>query len=225
VLDFYRRCRAAMHEITEGLGEAGEPHGERAFTAPLDGLAGGRLIISRGADNIMLRGDNTLADLIRVRFERTTPEIRVAGGIITLRRKHPSVGDAGRGEIALNATIPWQIDIGGGAVEMTIDLRKVQLAALDIKGGASGLTVLLPRPSGTVPVRFSGGLHSVTIQRPGGVAARVQVKPGASNLTLDGEDLGTVSATGWETRGYKSAANRYAIAALGGANLLSVAAK
>jgi hypothetical protein len=83
-------------------------------------------------------------------------------------------------------------------------------------GGASGVVVTLPRPSGTVSVGVSGG-SDATIHRPAGVAARISVGRGASKLTFDEQCFGAI---GGETRlqspHYEGAADRYDIEVSGG---------
>jgi hypothetical protein len=80
-------------------------------------------------------------------------------------------------------------------------------------GGASGVVVTLPRPSGTVSVGVSGGPAT----QPSTVAARISVGRGASKLTFDEQCFGAI---GGETRlqspHYEGAADRYDIEVSGG---------
>jgi hypothetical protein len=86
--------------------------------------------------------------------------------------------------------------------------------------------VTLPRPSGTVSVRVSGGASDVTIHRPAGVAARVRVGRGASKLAFDDQHFGAIGGeTRLQTPDYGDAADRYDIEVSGGASKLTVDAR
>jgi hypothetical protein len=93
-----------------------------------------------------------------------------------------------------------------------------------VAGGASRLEVVLPAPSGIVTVVIFGGASNVAIRRSEGVAARLRVDGGATNLTFDDRHIG---AAGGEldlqsSGDYNGAADRYDIAVTGGANNLSI---
>jgi hypothetical protein len=95
--------------------------------------------------------------------------------------------------------------------------------ALELDGGASNLTIILPTPAGTVPIRVARGVHDLTILRPAGVAARVQVGDGARSLTLDDQHFGAIGgSTRWQNPGYDQTTDRYDIAVSGGANTLTL---
>jgi hypothetical protein len=92
-----------------------------------------------------------------------------------------------------------------------------------VDGGASRLEVVLPAPSGIVTVVILGGASNVAIRRPEGVAARLRVDGGATNLTFDDRHIGAAGGE-LDLQGgvYDGAAARYDIAVTGGANNLSV---
>jgi hypothetical protein len=59
------------------------------------------------------------------------------------------------------------------------DLHTIQLLGVEVQHATSQAELTLPRPAGTVLMRF-GGASEVTIHRPTGTAARIQVAGGAS---------------------------------------------
>jgi hypothetical protein len=126
-------------------------------------------------------------------------------------------------EVALNARIPWDVEVRGGASGLVVDLHGLRLGSLSLAGGASRVEVVLPAPSGTVSVFILGGASNVTIRRPEGGAARLRVSGGATNLKFDDRRIG---AAGGELdlrdRVYDSAADRYDVAVTGGANNVSI---
>jgi hypothetical protein len=127
-------------------------------------------------------------------------------------------------EVELNACIPWDVEIRSGASRLVADLRGLRLVSLGLDGGAGRLDVMLPAPSGDVAMVILGGASNVTIRRPEGVAARLHVVGGVTNLRFDDRHIG---ATGCEldlqSRAYEHATDRYDIAVTGGANNVNIA--
>jgi hypothetical protein len=155
------------------------------------------------------------------------PEVRVNGGTVTIRyprRLRTLFGSNHEAEIALNAAVPWRIELRNGASDTVADLRGLILAGLEIRGGASSVTVELPAPIGTVPVRIDGGASGITINRPPGVEVSLRVKGWAVHVTFDER---TFDAMGSDERlqspGYADATRRYNIEVTGGASNVTVA--
>jgi len=91
-----------------------------------------------------------------------------------------------------------------------LSLGGLDLSGLEVRGGASSFRVELPKPSGTVPVRISGGASEIVVRRPAGVAARVRLKGWASQLTFDDQTFGAIgSDVSLQSPGYEDAAARY----------------
>src|SRR5829696_4312203 len=175
--------------------------GGGGFSAPLGAASSGRLQFVRGAANVVLRVDSSIDDLYRARFD--------------WRRR--------TAEVTLNPAIPWQIEFHGGLSRLDADLSALRVGSFEVTGGASGVAVTLPRPSGTVSVRVTGGASDVTIHRPEGVAARIRVGRGVSELAFDEQRFGAIGGeTRLQTPGYGGAADRYDVEVAGGASKLSV---
>jgi hypothetical protein len=157
------------------------------------------------------------------------PIVVVRGGVVSIRYTRVASCDwTGNrperpGEIALNAGIPWDVEVRGGASRLTADLSGLRLGSLKVDGGASRLEVVLPDPSGAVSVVILGGVSNIAIRRPEGVSARLRVEGGVTNLAFDDRRIG---ATGGEldlrSRDYEEAVDRYDIAITGGANNTSI---
>ncbi len=200
--------------------------GSDYFAAPLGSSTSGRLRFTCSAHRVVIRADVHLRGLYRARFGYRKPVVGVRGGVVTirfpdcdwlnLRSERPA-------EVELNAHIPWDVEIRGGASRLAADLRELRLGSLSLDGGASRLEVVLPDPSGAVAVVILGGASNVAIHRPNGVAARLRVGGGATNLQFDERHIG---AAGRELdlrdRDYDSAADRYDVAFMGGANNVSI---
>lgn len=192
------------------------------FSALLGDLQSGRLVFANGASLLALRADAGMSELYRARFQGPVPEVEADGGTIIVRYPRRSwFLDWGgcAGEVTLNAAVPWRIEVRGGASEVNAKLGGLDLSGLEVESGASKVHLELPKPSGTVLVRITGGASKVTVRRPSGVAARLRLKGGAAGLTFDDEIFGAV---GGEVRlqspGYEDASGHYDIEISGGAS-------
>jgi hypothetical protein len=197
--------------------------------ALLGSVRSGRLRFTNGAHRVAIRADLYVRGLYRARFGSRTPTVGVQGGVVTIRYPRFPTGDwlvcrsERSAEVALNARIPWDVEVRGGASRLLADLRGLRLGSLSLDGGASRLEVVLPAPTGTVAVVILGGASNVAIRRPEGVAARLHVDGGATNLKFDDRRIG---AAGGELdlrdRDYDGATYRYDVAVTGGANNVSI---
>src|SRR4051812_26090709 len=222
------------------------------FAVPLDGATCGRLEIRGGTASLRVLAAPGSADLLRSRFTGLSPEIHAAGGRVTVRARFgledwlrslfgggpppvgPEVrledwirsffdGEQYRGELWLTDAVPWHVSLRGGARDLEADLRGLRLTGLDLAGGAAGMVVDLPRPSGLVPVRLRGGAASIAFRRPKGVPARVEVLGGMASFRFDDQRLGAVGGrTRLQSPGFADAKDRYEFDITGGASDLVV---
>ncbi len=167
-----------------------------------------------------------MEELYRTRFEGRRPKVRADGDTVAIeypksiltwdRRKAASW-------VTLDASVPWRIEARTSVARLTADLGALSLKGIEASGGVVRSTLALPRPSGEVPIRITGGAAELTIHRPAGVAARVRVKNGASDLTLDSQYFRAVGGTlDWRSPDYETASDRYDIEVLRGARSLVV---
>lgn len=121
--------------------------------------------------------------------------------------------------VTLTDRIPWAIQIGGGAANLRLDLRHLQLSKLDISGGADQLDGQLASPKGAVVLAVSGGASNVTLQAPAHSEWRVMVSGGVSAVTINGSSHGSLGGDfQQQSPGYTSATNRFDIEISGGAS-------
>src|SRR5262249_59811423 len=94
------------------------------FVAPLGSATSGRLVFAQGISRVSLRGEASMDDLFRAHFAGAIPSVRVQGNSVTIQYPHYSPFDWLRyalfwgqqyGEVVLNGTIPWDIEVHGGA--------------------------------------------------------------------------------------------------------------
>jgi hypothetical protein len=90
------------------------------------------------------------------------PIVEVRGGVVSIRYTQVASCDwtgyrpERPAEVALNAGIPWDVEVRGGASRLLADLSGLRLGSLSVDGGASRLEVVLPDPSGAVTVVILG---------------------------------------------------------------------
>jgi len=206
---------------------------DHQLAAPLGRVASGRLVIGPKAARLSVRGDPAMAELYQARFQSPPPAVQVQGGAVTVRYPRmarltglrAALGPPPRGQLRLNASIPWHVRVRGGTAHTSFDLSGLTLYALELGGGVSDVEVLLPTPAGTVPVRVAGGVHRLTVLRPAGVDVRVRVGHGARRLTLDDQHFGAIGGrTRWHSPDYHRTCDRYDIAVSGGADTLTLEA-
>jgi DNA-binding MarR family transcriptional regulator len=200
---------------------AGKSEGN-SFVARLGSVSEGRLLFTRGMTGVEVEGSRDMDDLVRVRFERTTPDVQVQGGIVTVRQRHAFLSGPDSGSVALNASIPWSVEVRSGLSGSKLDLRDVALQELRVKSGTSGLEMWLGRPEGVVPVRLMQGSDKVKIHLVAGAAGRINLKQGGSNLNLDGRRIASSGPTIWHSPDYNPTAGRYEISLHSGVNNLTV---
>jgi DNA-binding MarR family transcriptional regulator len=232
ILDFVRRSQPLNREETARLRSptSAKEGGGGEFAVPLGSVTRGSLVFERGASDIFFGVDSSMGELLRARFEGPASQARAQNGTVTVRqrrRRPPSLGrDEHANEIWLNGSIPWEVEVRGGASHLAAThLDELELRSLEIKGGASKVELTLPPPSGTIPLRVLGGAESVTVRRPKGVAARVRVSGGASGLVLDEQRHGAVGGeTSLQSPDYEHARDRYDIEVFGGVSGLTIEA-
>ncbi|MFT3926692.1 MAG: MarR family transcriptional regulator [Myxococcales bacterium] len=209
----------------EGLGDAA-PQGFEELSAALGLTREGRFELTRGASNFTLGAmRNTL--LYRARFEGPAPRVRAESGQVFLEYNHSALRMFSLRkhtlQVDLNDKIPWEMVFRGGASKVVANMQELRLKSFELRGGASQVTLQLPTPSGTVPVRITGGSSQLKLLRPKNTPMKVLVSGGVSNLSIDKLELGAVGGTTrWESPDYDAASDRYEVQITGGASHLSL---
>ncbi|HEU5204259.1 MAG TPA: hypothetical protein VFU17_08185, partial [Candidatus Limnocylindrales bacterium] len=161
----------------------------------------------------------------RARFEGQVPQVRLRDGVVSVQYKGRFQWDwrERRADIALTERIPWDVEIHGGASKLQGKLTSLDLRSFELVGGADSLRLTLGRPTGTVPLRFTGGTNHLRIERPAGVAAQLMLSGGAAGIQFDQQKLGATGGHATlESSGAANAADRYVIELEGGASRITV---
>jgi DNA-binding MarR family transcriptional regulator len=219
--DFLRRMAEITREeatsIRDVPADAGEA-GTSEHTAPLAGLTQARLALRAGFNEVTLRASRDVPELYRARFDGTVPQVRVREGTVSIQyRGRPFDWRKRRAEVTLNASIPWGVDLSGGASRFTGYLAPVDLSGFEVTGGVDKLGLSLGRPRGIVPIRITGGANRVQVERPAGVPVRLRITGGLGKAELDGQKRGGSSGeTILESDGARSVRDLFEIEVVGG---------
>jgi hypothetical protein len=185
-----------------------------------------RLVFPNGVANLTIRADESMADVYRGEFDGPKPSVTQADGVISIDypRFNPFIWGRTSAAVTLSPSVAWVIEIRGGVAHWDSDLRQLQVAAIDVRGGVSKVELRLAQPEGVVPIRVSGGVSHLTLRRPATVPARVQIGGGASKLELDTQLLGAIGGpVRLETPNYGSSnAGKYDLEIGGGASKVTI---
>lgn len=195
-------------------------------SAPLGELEQGRLVVYSGVSRLILRAGGASGALYQARFEGAMPEVKIKDEVVTIRypqRLWLPGKEQRTADVALNTTIPWQIVIQGGASEVVAELGKLHLTDVKVKAGLSTIRLELPEPSGTVPIRISGGASEIIARRPAGVATRAYLKGWTSEFVFDGQTFSDVgNNVRLQSPDYETATNRYDIEVSSSASMVTI---
>jgi AcrR family transcriptional regulator len=193
-------ARLVMMQVITSRAEAGEP-------ALLAKGATASIAVDSGSRGVVLRRGEDMETLIRVpRDPASASPAVVRGETVKVRR----LRGVGHGEIELNPRHPWRFQIQGPTWNTILDVGGLDVREIKLDSGAAKVEIFLPQPRRVVPIEISGGVISVTLHRPLGVAVVADIHTGAVRLKLD--DYSTkavISDARWESEGAAGAADRY----------------
>lgn len=108
-------------------------------------------------------------------------------------------------DVSLNAEVPIDLKMNLGANKSDLNLRDINVTALDIDAGASDTKLTLPS-RGRFRADLDLGAASMEIIVPDGLSARIHVSLGAANLKID-ESRFPRNGRYYQSADYDTAAN------------------
>jgi hypothetical protein len=196
-------------ESAQAVGSAPPSMGHRVLRFP------------HGVANLTVRVDQSMTGVYQGEFSGPAPQVGEGAEQITIDypRFNPLMWGRTAAAVTINPRVSWAIEIEGGVAHWDGDLTSVGLSGIELRGGGSHLRLRLPRPSGTVPIRISGGVKDLHLLRTSSVPVRIEIAGGASKLALDHQRFGAVGGPiELESDGYSSSADRYRVEIGGGAS-------
>lgn len=186
---------------------------------PRDGAARLELDLSVGAGRFRLEGGAPNGQLIDVTSTNDDIATRVdhAGdrAIVRLRQDFAWWPDAWRGgsewTVRVASDVPTILTMNAGAGDFLVDLSGIATVQARVQIGAAQARIVLPRPSGTVEIRVSGGATQLTFVPPPGVEYRLETSGGLTSV--DGRT---------ESPGYAAASDRVLVRFSGGASSVRI---
>lgn len=225
LLEFLKRSNTLYRN--EMLSWQGAPASAgEIFSAPLANLPSGQLVVAYGVSRLIIDTAVGMADLYQARFEGPVPDVGARDGIVAIRyprRLLSSIKLQRTAQVTLNVAIPWKIMIQGGASDVSAELDGLNLTSLEVKGGLSSIRLKLPRPSGVVPIRISGGASEISVRRPVGVAARAHLKGWVSTFIFDEQAFSDMGNNVWlQSSNFKANGPYYDIEVASSASMVTI---
>jgi hypothetical protein len=217
---------AVIAGVVYGRAEPGVNRADHVVSGPLGAHRSATLDLVSGATSVTVRGVPLGDELYRVTTPdnaRVVPAVAEVHDIVQVQLANAVGAGPSTVVIELNRGVRWDLRFTAGATSTTVDVRDTAVASVAFIGGVSSIDLTVPRPTGTVPVRMSGGASQFAIHGPSGVPVRVRVGGGAGSATVDGVRHSGLSAgvvltpDGWDT-----AIDRYDVDATAGVSTLTV---
>jgi DNA-binding MarR family transcriptional regulator len=201
-----------------------DPVGPSEHSAPLGGLTAARLTFRAGAQDLRLRTAKPGLDLYRARFDGATPHVRVRDGRVLVQyRGIPFDWRKRIATMTLNPSIPWAIEVVGGVNRIEAELIELDLERLEVTGGSERTQLEVGRPHGEVPIRITGGIKIIRLERPAGIPIRLAISGGVSSVEIDGQMTGSHGGnTSIESRGWSATGDRYSLEITGGTKTVTI---
>jgi hypothetical protein len=200
---------------------------DHAVSAPRAGLTDSAFELLSGAASVTVRTADIGGDLYRASTPLDSgqlPKVINQNGRVQLQLVNSGPLGATALDVQLSNKVKWSVRMSGGATSESLQLATGKVSAVDIVTGATNIDVSLPKPTGTVPVRISGGASELTVHTPAGVAARVTANSGAGQIIVYGANRqGVAAGTVLTSPGWATASNRYDVQLLSGVGVVTVA--
>lgn len=153
-----------------GCGRSDADSSERVFEQPPSGVTSAALIVDTAADAVTVVSE-PIAPLYHVDIAHgsgTSPDVRLDRSAQTVTISTAPSGAAGSAEVAsievvVNESVPWRVQINRRVRNLDLEMERVTLLGLDVRGDGDVLAGRLPVPQGTLPVAVSGTLSTVDL--------------------------------------------------------------
>lgn len=129
---------------------------------------------------------------------------------------------SGHWNLRLANGVSTDLRVAGGATTLDLDLRALNVRALQVALGAADIEVTLPADAGRTSVEFASAAASLHITVPAGVAARIDFEGGALSADIDTSRFPEQGDGSYVSPDFDTAANRVMITIRAGAGDVTV---
>jgi hypothetical protein len=199
---------------------------------PLEGAEAARLHVDHGLGRMRIAGGAGEDALLSGRFGGgLDSRISREGPLLEARLKmaedeFPWFGWWGGGSLnwdfGLNPNLPLTLKIDGGAGEAILDLADTRVTDLTYDAGLGTSRITLPARAGQTTVKVDGGVGTITLIIPEGVAARIKAESGIGTISVDKGRFPATRAGHYQSPDYETAENKADIVIDGGVGTATI---
>lgn len=158
-------------------------------------LASARFELSFGAGNLELVSStdklitaNANTNIGSYSFENKTDDQEA---LISMEQRGEFKSNNAKGlknnlQVALNATIPWDLKIETGASKSKLDMSEHKIKSLTISGGAASFDIKLGNAEGEQLVQIEAGASSIKIAVPANINCVIETETGLTKRSFKG---------------------------------------
>jgi hypothetical protein len=201
-------------------------------TIPLEGAEQARLHIDHGLGRITVDGRDTGSALLSGTFGGS-PDSRINrdGALLDVRLKMVEGefpwfdwwgGSSLNWDLALNRAIPLSLSVDGGTGEAIFDLTDTHVTDLTYKAGLGTSRITLPARAGQTQVKVDGGVGTIILHIPEGVAARIKAEAGVGRVSVDESRFPATGEGHYQSDNYEAAENKVDIVFKGGVGTTTI---
>jgi len=188
---------------------------QHVLAGALHGRTGAFLIVRDAASRVEVR----LADLPGLLYRISTPAdsglapaVTGTPGRVRLGLRPTGADGPDTVEILLNRAVRWDIRLPAGAGEQHLDLAAGRIRRVELGSGTGLVSMRLPPPRGTVPIKLTGGVGEIAIAIPAGTPLRFRLRGGAALVAVPWTPRARAPAGALiAPAGWLGARNRYAV--------------
>ena len=127
-----------------------------------------------------------------------------------------------RWDFRLSGAVPLSIKVKGGAGTLDLNLRDLRVTELKMDGSLGTATLVIPARAGHTRAAIEGGVGTLSIRIPEGVAAHIQTSPGLGTITVNRERFPASGKQIYQSPNYDTAENRVDVRVEGGVGTVTV---
>lgn len=114
-------------------------------------------------------------------------------------------------DLSINQSIPWYIDLDGGAIDGYLDLKEVNVEKLDVDMGAGKIEIDLGLKSNLSEILIDSGVSQVVINIPANSGVRIDFEGALNSTNLGDLNLNKEGNSVYVSENYHDSPSKYSI--------------